>query len=238
MSYIDYIRIYGLPAGKDEVFQGLGAAALYNAADAQPVSGGEPNEGSPSEPETPETPDLTGMAGEVLSYLTEWTEWLSTAIETYRANMGHAEEEGTRFLPAVIAAAPVLTPALVASTCVAVPAVGAALVGTNVVSGVLRASMEQKQIDTFDVFLRMFNKSLFAKSDGKSVGLAELLRLLEASFRRKPIEDDGEVADDTDEKMSMLRKIELWTKFLAAQDGVTECPYTGWCINKHGELTY
>lgn len=235
MAYYDYIRIFGLPESEQECLQGLGAAALYNAADAQPVSGGDPNEGSPS---VPDPPDITGMAGEVMSYLTAWTEWLSTAIETYRANMGHAEEEGTRFLPAVIAAAPVLTPALVASTCVAVPAVGAALVATNIVSGVLRASMERKQIETFDVFLRLFHKSMLTNSDGKSVGLAEILRLLEASFRRKPIKDDGEVADDTDGQMSMLRKIELWSKFLAAQNGVTECPYTGWCINKHGELTY
>ena len=40
MAYTDYIRIYGLPESEQECFQGLGAAALYNAADAQPVSGG------------------------------------------------------------------------------------------------------------------------------------------------------------------------------------------------------
>ena len=40
MAYTDYIRIFGLPENEQECFQGLGAAALYNAADAQPVSGG------------------------------------------------------------------------------------------------------------------------------------------------------------------------------------------------------
>lgn len=40
MAYTDYIRIFGLPENEQECFQGLGAAALYNAADSQPVSGG------------------------------------------------------------------------------------------------------------------------------------------------------------------------------------------------------
>lgn len=59
MAYTDYIRIYGLPQNREECFQGLGAAALYNATEAQPVSGGSPAEqntttGSTPEPLTPE----------------------------------------------------------------------------------------------------------------------------------------------------------------------------------------
>ena len=40
MAYYDFIRIYGLPSSDAEVFQGLGAAANYNGAEGQPVSGG------------------------------------------------------------------------------------------------------------------------------------------------------------------------------------------------------
>lgn len=42
MEFYEFIRIYGLPAGGGECFQGLGAAALYNVAESQPVSGGQP----------------------------------------------------------------------------------------------------------------------------------------------------------------------------------------------------
>lgn len=42
MAYYDLIRIYGLPDNEQEQFQGLGAAALYNAEKDQPVSGGAP----------------------------------------------------------------------------------------------------------------------------------------------------------------------------------------------------
>ena len=40
MAYYDRIRIYGLPESEEERFQGLGAAAIYNDTEAQPVSGG------------------------------------------------------------------------------------------------------------------------------------------------------------------------------------------------------
>ena len=41
MAYSDYIRVYGLPESNEECFQGLGAAALYNDASAQPESGND-----------------------------------------------------------------------------------------------------------------------------------------------------------------------------------------------------
>lgn len=40
-EFYELIRIYGLPESDTEEFQGLGAAALYNADDAQPFSGGQ-----------------------------------------------------------------------------------------------------------------------------------------------------------------------------------------------------
>ena len=39
-DYFDFIRIYGLPESPQELFQGMGAAKMYNADDAQPLSGG------------------------------------------------------------------------------------------------------------------------------------------------------------------------------------------------------
>ena len=58
MAYTDYIRIFGLPESEQECFQGLGAAALYNAADAQPVSGGATTP-TTTTGETPLTPEKT-----------------------------------------------------------------------------------------------------------------------------------------------------------------------------------
>lgn len=58
MAYYDWIRIYGLPDSEKEAFQGLGAAAMYNAAGSQPLSGGQPGGtpgGTPGEPETTPT---------------------------------------------------------------------------------------------------------------------------------------------------------------------------------------
>lgn len=40
-EFYDLIRVYGLPESKDECFQGLGAAALYNVAADAPFSGGQ-----------------------------------------------------------------------------------------------------------------------------------------------------------------------------------------------------
>lgn len=59
MAYYDYIRIFGLPESEQECFQGLGAAALYNAADAQPVSGGAAGATTTTTVETPLTPEKT-----------------------------------------------------------------------------------------------------------------------------------------------------------------------------------
>lgn len=58
-EFYDFIRIYGLPESALEEFQGLAAAAMYNAGDAQPFSGGQEvpdtsGSGSEVEPETPE----------------------------------------------------------------------------------------------------------------------------------------------------------------------------------------
>ena len=61
MAYYDLIRIYGWPDNEQEQFQGLGAAALYNANEAQPVSGGDSKTDvdvtTPTTPTTPETPE-------------------------------------------------------------------------------------------------------------------------------------------------------------------------------------
>lgn len=46
MAYYDFVRIYGLADSDTETFQGLGAAALYNARTSQPVSGGEEGSGT------------------------------------------------------------------------------------------------------------------------------------------------------------------------------------------------
>lgn len=62
-EFYEFIRIYGLPESAGEEFQGLGAAAMYNAADAQPFSGGQDvpdtsgsgsGSGSGGDTETPE----------------------------------------------------------------------------------------------------------------------------------------------------------------------------------------
>lgn len=208
----------------------------------------------------PEQPDVPGMVGGIMAYLSQWSAWLTDAISTYQSNLAHAEDEGTRFVPALIAAAPVLTPALVATACAAVPTVGAVLVGTNIISGIVKTGLEREQINMFEVFIKLFRRSMFATSggerkgladilallqantvvtiDGKSVNLAELLRLLMASFRRPPVETVGEAADDSDNKVSIPRLIEQWTKYLAAQDGTVECPLMGWCVSQRGEPSY
>lgn len=61
-EFYDYIRVYGLPSDPEERFQGLGAAAMYNAVAAQPVSGGAPATQSGETTTgggTPETPEPT-----------------------------------------------------------------------------------------------------------------------------------------------------------------------------------
>lgn len=59
-EYYDYIRVYGLAESQLECFQGLGAAALYNAEDSQPLSGGQ---------ELPETSTTTTPPGENLAVI-------------------------------------------------------------------------------------------------------------------------------------------------------------------------
>ena len=217
----------------------------------------EPDDGGAT---PPEEPDIPTMVTGIMTYLSQWSAWLTDAISTYQSNLAHAEDEGTRFVPALIAAAPVLTPALVATACAAVPMVGAVLVGTNIISGIVKAGLEREQINMFEVFIKLFRRSMFATSggerkgladilallqantvvtiDGKSVNLAELLRLLMASFRRPPVDTVGEAADDSDNKVSIPRLIEQWTKYLAAQDGTVECPLMGWCVSQRGEPSY
>lgn len=242
---------------EDGVGEGLGlihvpgdtGGAYANLFMAEPDGGATP----------PEEPDIGVVTG-IMTYLSQWSAWLTDAISTYQSNLAHAEDEGTRFLPAIIAAAPVLTPALVATACAAVPMVGAVLVGTNIVSGIVKAGLEREQINMFEVFIKLFRRSMFATSggerkgladilallqantavtiDGQSVNLAELLRLLMASFRRPPAEATDEAADDTDNKVSIPRLIEQWTKYLAAQDGAVECPLMGWCVSQRGEPSY
>ena len=94
--------------------------------------------------------------------------------------MTHAEEEGTRFLPALIAAPPVLSAALVATACAAVPTIGGALVATNIASGIMKATLDQRQIDLFNVFISLFRRSMFATVDGSRNGLAEILANVQA----------------------------------------------------------
>lgn len=124
--------------------------------------------------------DYLSMANEVMAYLSQWGTWLTNAISTYQSNMAHAEEEGTRFLPALIAAPPVLSAALVATACAAVPAVGGALVLTNIASGVMKATLDQRQIDLFNVFISLFRRSMFATVDSTRSGLAEILAKVQA----------------------------------------------------------
>ena len=67
MAYYDYIRVYGMSSSSLEVFQGLGAAAMYNAQDDQPLSGGDATAtaeagGSPQTPESEKFPEPLWVA--------------------------------------------------------------------------------------------------------------------------------------------------------------------------------
>lgn len=63
MAFYDYIRIYGLPESDAEEFQGLCAAALYNAADAQPNSGGNADVNSETDADDSADPGVTISEG-------------------------------------------------------------------------------------------------------------------------------------------------------------------------------
>lgn len=84
MAFYDLIRVYGLPESEQEEFQGLGGAALYNANEAQPVSGGESKtDVDVTTPEPPETglPDALWTAQNNL--ITQQSVYLDDIKDTF-----------------------------------------------------------------------------------------------------------------------------------------------------------
>ena len=81
MEFYDYIRIYGLPANEGECFQGLGAAALYNAAESQPVSGGQPATQPGTGTGTGETPNALTISADLWAAQTNLIEQQSAYLD-------------------------------------------------------------------------------------------------------------------------------------------------------------
>ena len=71
MAYYDYIRVYGLSDSPLEVFQGLGAAAMYNQSDDQPLSGGVAPATADTGVDTPEESEFSKDLWQAQSNLIE-----------------------------------------------------------------------------------------------------------------------------------------------------------------------
>ena len=90
MAFYNYIRVYGLAESELEEFQGLGAAALYNAKSAQPLSGGSEQgslgTGGGTTP-TMTTASLTG-AWQIQN---EWIDAEITRLQSFLLTLEQAE---------------------------------------------------------------------------------------------------------------------------------------------------
>lgn len=93
MAYYDFVRIYGLTDSDAEAFQGLGAAALYNARTSQPVSGGEEGSGAGGG---------GASVGTQKSLAAVWgiqNEWIDAEIARLESYIGTLEDAQTMQLP-------------------------------------------------------------------------------------------------------------------------------------------
>ena len=94
MAYYDFVRIYGLADSDTETFQGLGAAALYNARTSQPVSGGEEGSGTGG--------GGVPSVGTQESLAAVWgiqNEWIDAEIARLESYIGTLEDAQTMQLP-------------------------------------------------------------------------------------------------------------------------------------------
>lgn len=94
MAYYDYIRIYGLADSDIEQFQGLGAAAMYNAPSARPASGGAPLTGG-------ETPKDNGNTVNIAAVWNVQNEWIDAEIARLESLLHTLEAAETMEMPEI-----------------------------------------------------------------------------------------------------------------------------------------